>query len=214
MSVVELSERGTKRQRRVGRSPNHRLQFVSSANGAATQSDRDTHCRVLRWRRPVCFHRTLSRDNDGIGIRSGPVRKHVEARRAMTGSERDHLPSCGTDLSALTADWWSIGGLLVGASVPFTLFVMMPVNNGLLDENVPATADEAASLLRHWGSFMGSKRSFNPGFGRYACEGSVVARVQTFERVRAGFSRQRGTSFYFSLRPDRRSQTSRAPERS
>jgi hypothetical protein len=55
-------------------------------------------------------------------------------------------------LSALTTDWWwSIGGLLVAASVPFTLFVMMPVNNRLLDENSHATADEAVSLLRHWG---------------------------------------------------------------
>ena len=46
-------------------------------------------------------------------------------------------------LSALTGDWWwAIGGLLVGASVPFTLFVMRPVNNRWLDENAPLTADE------------------------------------------------------------------------
>jgi hypothetical protein len=55
-------------------------------------------------------------------------------------------------LSALTTDWWwAIGGFLVGASVPFTLFAMMPVNNRLLDENAPPTADEAVSLLKHWG---------------------------------------------------------------
>ena len=55
-------------------------------------------------------------------------------------------------LSALTGDWWwAIGGLLVGASVPFTLLVMMPVNNRLLDENTPPIGDEAVSLLRHWG---------------------------------------------------------------
>ena len=55
-------------------------------------------------------------------------------------------------VSALTGDWWwAIGGLLVGASVPFTLFVMMPVNNRLLDEKAPPTSEEAASLLKHWG---------------------------------------------------------------
>jgi hypothetical protein len=46
-------------------------------------------------------------------------------------------------LSVLTTDWrLSIGGFLVGASVPFTLFVMRPVNNRRLDENAPLTADE------------------------------------------------------------------------
>jgi hypothetical protein len=53
---------------------------------------------------------------------------------------------------ALSGDWWwAIGGLLVGASVPFTLLVMMPVNNRLLDEKAPATRDEAVALLKHWG---------------------------------------------------------------
>jgi hypothetical protein len=55
-------------------------------------------------------------------------------------------------VSALTGDWWwAIGGLLVGASIPFTLLVMMPVNNRLLDERAPPNPDEAVSLLKHWG---------------------------------------------------------------
>ncbi len=55
-------------------------------------------------------------------------------------------------VSALTGDWWwAIGGLLVGASVPFTLLVMMPVNNRLLDEKAPPNPDEAVSLLKQWG---------------------------------------------------------------
>ena len=55
-------------------------------------------------------------------------------------------------VSALTGDWWwVIGGILVGASIPFTLLVMMPVNNRLLDEKAPPTPDEAVSLLKHWG---------------------------------------------------------------
>jgi hypothetical protein len=55
-------------------------------------------------------------------------------------------------VSALTGDWWwAFGGLLVGASVPFTLLVMMPVNNRLLAEKSPPIPDEAVALLKHWG---------------------------------------------------------------
>jgi hypothetical protein len=55
-------------------------------------------------------------------------------------------------LSAMTGDWWwAIGGILVGASVPFTLLVMMPVNNRLLDEKAPPIPDKAVALLKHWG---------------------------------------------------------------
>ena len=56
-------------------------------------------------------------------------------------------------VSALSGDWWwGIGGLLVGASIPFTLLVMMPVNNRLLDEKAPPAPDEAVALLKHWGT--------------------------------------------------------------
>jgi len=35
-------------------------------------------------------------------------------------------------LSALTTEWWwTIGGLTVGAVVPFTLLVMLPTNKTL-----------------------------------------------------------------------------------
>jgi hypothetical protein len=55
-------------------------------------------------------------------------------------------------VSALTADWWwALGGLLVGASLPFTLLVMMPVNHRLLDEKAPPTPNAAVALLKHWG---------------------------------------------------------------
>ena len=55
-------------------------------------------------------------------------------------------------VSALTGDWWwAIGGILVGASIPFTLVMIMPVNNRLLDEKAPPTPDEAVALLKHWG---------------------------------------------------------------
>jgi hypothetical protein len=55
-------------------------------------------------------------------------------------------------LFSMTGDWWwVIGGLLVGASVPFTVLVMMRVNNLLLDEKAPPRPDEAVSLLKRWG---------------------------------------------------------------
>jgi hypothetical protein len=55
-------------------------------------------------------------------------------------------------VSALSGDWWwAIGGMLVGASIPFTLLVMMPVNQRLLDEKAPPTPDAAVALLKHWG---------------------------------------------------------------
>ena len=57
----------------------------------------------------------------------------------MAGFERDH---CLLAAVILFGDLWVVGGLLVGASVPFTLFIMMPINNRLLDENSPPTADE------------------------------------------------------------------------
>lgn len=55
-------------------------------------------------------------------------------------------------VSVLTADWWwASGGLLVFAAVPFTLLVMLPVNNRLLDEKAPPSAGLSISLLRRWG---------------------------------------------------------------
>ncbi|HKN02126.1 MAG TPA: DUF1772 domain-containing protein [Candidatus Binataceae bacterium] len=48
--------------------------------------------------------------------------------------------------------WWAIGGLLVGASVPFTGLVIMPTNARLLDESAQLTPDEVFSLLKYWGT--------------------------------------------------------------
>ncbi|MGH7841446.1 MAG: DUF1772 domain-containing protein [Candidatus Binataceae bacterium] len=52
----------------------------------------------------------------------------------------------------LGAGWWcAIGGLAVGAVIPFTLIVMKPLNHRLLDQTIPLTTAEAAALLRRWG---------------------------------------------------------------
>jgi hypothetical protein len=57
----------------------------------------------------------------------------------------------GALASSLSREWeWSIGGLLVGLAVPFTLIFMMPTNRRLLDTRLLADG-EAAALLRRWG---------------------------------------------------------------
>ena len=45
---------------------------------------------------------------------------------------------------------WAWGGLAVGVVIPFTLFVMMPVNKRLLDPT-PLPEREARVLLTQWG---------------------------------------------------------------
>lgn len=53
-------------------------------------------------------------------------------------------------VAALTHDWiWLIGGCLVGAVVPFTLFFIMPTNRVLLND-VDFEAESAKSLLAKW----------------------------------------------------------------
>jgi uncharacterized membrane protein len=44
-----------------------------------------------------------------------------------------------------------VGGLLLGAVVPFTLLVIFPVNNRLLAPTLVPEAAEAEVLLRQWG---------------------------------------------------------------
>lgn len=44
-----------------------------------------------------------------------------------------------------------VGGLLLGALVPFTLIVILPTNKRLLDPRLDPRSPEAAELLRRWG---------------------------------------------------------------
>jgi Anthrone oxygenase len=46
---------------------------------------------------------------------------------------------------------WLIGGLLLGAVVPFTLLVILPTNNQLLDPSLDKDSELAHQLLRRWG---------------------------------------------------------------
>jgi hypothetical protein len=44
-----------------------------------------------------------------------------------------------------------IGGLLLGAVIPFTLVVIFPTNHRLLDSKLQPDSPEAGFLLRQWG---------------------------------------------------------------
>ncbi len=44
-----------------------------------------------------------------------------------------------------------VGGLLLGAVIPFTLLVILPTNKRLLDPGLDRRSAEAAALLERWG---------------------------------------------------------------
>lgn len=46
---------------------------------------------------------------------------------------------------------WLVGGLFLGALVPFTLVVIMPTNRRLLDPRLDSSSREARELLTRWG---------------------------------------------------------------
>ncbi len=56
---------------------------------------------------------------------------------------------CGV-LAALTGrpGSWAVGGLLIGVAVPFTLFVMLPTNRRLLEEQVDHAGGR--DIMRRW----------------------------------------------------------------
>ena len=45
---------------------------------------------------------------------------------------------------------WLIGGLLLGAVIPFTLIVILPTNKRLLDPSLDKNSQLAAQLLQRW----------------------------------------------------------------
>jgi hypothetical protein len=46
---------------------------------------------------------------------------------------------------------WLVGGVFLGALVPFTLIVIMPTNRRLLDPRLDGGSSEARELLARWG---------------------------------------------------------------
>ena len=45
---------------------------------------------------------------------------------------------------------WLVGGILLGAVIPFTLIVILPTNKRLLDTSLDKDSNLAEQLLRHW----------------------------------------------------------------
>jgi hypothetical protein len=63
-----------------------------------------------------------------------------------------------------------VGGLLLGAVIPFTLLVILPTNKRLLDPGLDRRSAEAAALLDRWGR-LHAVRSMLSGlaFGLLVC---------------------------------------------
>jgi hypothetical protein len=55
--------------------------------------------------------------------------------------------------------WWLVGGVLLGAVIPFTVIVVLPTNKQLLSEQLDSTSPLAGALLTRWGH-LHAVRSF------------------------------------------------------
>ena len=56
---------------------------------------------------------------------------------------------------------WLIGGLLLGAVIPFTLIVILPTNNRLLDPSMDKESELAQQLLQRWGKLHAVRSSLS-----------------------------------------------------
>jgi uncharacterized membrane protein len=59
---------------------------------------------------------------------------------------------CATAVWLCGSPWqWLLGGLLLGAVIPFTLLIIFPTNKQLLDPSLDKNSQLAAQLLTRWG---------------------------------------------------------------
>ena len=47
--------------------------------------------------------------------------------------------------------WWLVGGLLLGAVIPFTLIVILPTNKQLMSPTLDRGTEQTKRLLARWG---------------------------------------------------------------
>jgi Domain of unknown function (DUF1772) len=47
--------------------------------------------------------------------------------------------------------WWLVGGIMLGAVIPFTLFVILPTNKLLLSPTLDKRSAQTGQLLARWG---------------------------------------------------------------
>jgi hypothetical protein len=50
--------------------------------------------------------------------------------------------------------WWPVGGVLLGAVIPFTLIVILPTNKRLLNKELDRRSAQTERLLARWGRFQ------------------------------------------------------------
>ncbi len=53
--------------------------------------------------------------------------------------------------------WWLIGGLLLGSVIPYTLLVIMPTNNQLVNPALDKGSESARRLLSRWGKLHAAR---------------------------------------------------------
>ena len=100
-----------------------------------------------------------------IDLAEQPARNRIDTTAALTEWRPSYkraavvqpiLAAVGF-LSALAAwlmgasVWWLVGGLLLVAVIPYTLIVVFPTNNRLLDPAIDKNPDLARRLLVRWG---------------------------------------------------------------
>lgn len=55
----------------------------------------------------------------------------------------------------MSKDWfWLIGGPLILASLPVTMYLLMPINFQFIEATDPDLAEKAPELLRNWGNYQ------------------------------------------------------------
>ena len=75
-------------------------------------------------------------------------------RRATVMQASLAVIGCVTGLGAawvLQDAWVAVGALLLGGVVPFTLIMILPTNNQLLDPSLDPQSPRATDLLTRWG---------------------------------------------------------------
>jgi uncharacterized membrane protein len=100
-----------------------------------------------------------------IDLAEQPARKKIDIAAALTEWRPSYkraavvqpiLAAVGF-LSALAAwltgasVWWLVGGVLLVAVIPYTLIVVFPTNDKLLDPAIDKKPDFARRLLTRWG---------------------------------------------------------------
>src|SRR5258707_6274277 len=58
---------------------------------------------------------------------------------------------------------WLIGGLLLGAIIPFTLSVILPTNKRLLDPSLDKNSEQAQQLLHRWAKLHAVRTALSLG---------------------------------------------------